>query len=44
MVKAEPQLYQVIYIQHLDVPTSKELLPALPNPKVAPSLTPPALS
>jgi antibiotic biosynthesis monooxygenase (ABM) superfamily enzyme len=44
VVKAEPQLYQVIYTQHLDVPTSEELLPALPNPEVAPSSTPPALS
>jgi antibiotic biosynthesis monooxygenase (ABM) superfamily enzyme len=44
VVKAEPQLYQVIYTQHLDMPTSEEPLPALPNPEVAPSLTPPALS
>jgi antibiotic biosynthesis monooxygenase (ABM) superfamily enzyme len=44
VVKAEPQLYQVIYTQHLDVPTSEELLPALPNPEVAPSLAPPPLS
>ncbi|MDX2270553.1 MAG: hypothetical protein NW237_01200 [Cyanobacteriota bacterium] len=44
VVKSEPQLYQVIYTQHLDMPTSEEPLPALPNPEVAPSLAPPALS
>lgn len=44
VVKAEPQLYQVIYTQHLDLPTSQEPLPTLPNPELAPSLTPLSLS
>jgi antibiotic biosynthesis monooxygenase (ABM) superfamily enzyme len=44
VVKAEPQLYQVVYTQHLDMPTSEEPLPSLPNPEVAPSLAQPALS
>ncbi|KAM3096263.1 hypothetical protein ACKFKF_22940 [Phormidesmis sp. 146-12] len=44
VIKAEPQLYQVIYTQHLDMPTSEEPLPALPNPEFAPSLAPPLLS
>jgi len=44
VVKAEPQLYQVIYTQHLDMPTSQEPLPTLPNPELAPSLTPLSLS
>ncbi|MCL6753298.1 hypothetical protein KBT16_20935 [Nostoc sp. CCCryo 231-06] len=44
VVKSEPQLYQVIYTQNLDMPTSEEPLPALPDPELAPKLTPPSLS
>ncbi|ACK65736.1 hypothetical protein PCC8801_1686 [Rippkaea orientalis PCC 8801] len=39
VVKAEPQLYQVVYTQHFDQPTSEQSLPSLPDPKVAPALT-----
>lgn len=44
VIKAEPQLYQVIYTQHLDMATSQEPLPALPNPELAPDLTPLSLT
>lgn len=44
VVKSEPQLYQVIYTQNLDIPTSEEPLPTLPDPELAPKLTPPSLS
>ncbi|MGL5059822.1 MAG: hypothetical protein ACRC62_07540 [Microcoleus sp.] len=44
VIKAEPQLYQVIYTQHLDLPTPEEPLPALPNPELAPNLKPLSLS
>jgi hypothetical protein len=44
VVKAEPQLYQVVYTQRFDMPTSEEPLPMLPNPELAPKLAPPALS
>jgi hypothetical protein len=43
VVKADPQLYQVIYTQNLDMPTSEEPLPPLPNPELAPKLAPPSL-
>jgi hypothetical protein len=44
VVKAEPQLYQVVYTQHSNMPTSEEPLPMLPNPELAPQLAPPSLS
>jgi hypothetical protein len=44
VIKAEPQLYQVIYTQHLDLPISQEPLPTLPNPELAPNLTPLSLT
>ncbi len=44
VVKAEPQLYQVMYTQHLDMSTSEERLPPLPDPELAPKLLPPSLN
>lgn len=44
VVKADPQLYQVVYTQHLDIPTSEEPLPVLPDPELAPQLAPPSLN
>lgn len=42
VVKAEPQLYQVIYTQNLDMPTSEDPLPMLPDPELAPKFAPPS--
>lgn len=44
VVKADPQLYQVIYTQNLDMPTSEDPLPMLPDPELAPKLAPPSLN
>lgn len=44
VVKSEPQLYQVIYTQNLEMPTSEAPLPKLPDPELAPKLAPLALS
>jgi hypothetical protein len=44
VMKSEPQLYEVVYTQHLDLPTSEEPLPPLPNPELAPKLVPPSLN
>lgn len=44
VVKAEPQLYKVIYTQNLDMPTPEAPLPPLPDPELAPRLKPPLLN
>lgn len=44
VVKAEPQLYQVMYTQHHELPISEEPLPPLPDPELFPSLSPLSLS
>lgn len=44
VIKAGPQLYQVIDNQNLDMPISEDPLPLLPNPELSPKLTPPSLN